>query len=77
MQNEKLLAEIYDTPWYLMSTSSQKQVCAALHRLQNAGVLTIGPFAQLDFETAAMVNDVFSLIFNKPDQLIANQFIYS
>lgn len=48
--------ELYIMPWYLLSNSSKKHICFGMHRFQNGNVLTIGPFAQLDFEMAASVS---------------------
>lgn len=42
-------------PWYLLPVSSQKQVCAAIYRMQNGVVLTIGPLGVIDFRTASNV----------------------
>lgn len=52
-----------------MSTPCQKQICGAMHRLQNGAVLTIGPFSQLDFATAADVR-LFPELPNKHEQMI-------
>lgn len=41
-----------------MSTPCQKQICGAMHRLLNGAVLTIGPFSQLDFATAAEIKNL-------------------
>lgn len=45
-------------PWYLLSNLLQKQVGYTIHQFQNRGVMKIGPFAQLDFETAAIVSQL-------------------
>lgn len=42
--------------WYLLPTKHKKELSFALHRLQNGAVLTIGPLAQLDFDTGANVS---------------------
>lgn len=47
-------------PWYLLPTSCQNQISAAIHRLQNGATLTIGPLDEIDYETAS---DVSFLIF--------------
>lgn len=58
-QNHKITREFYNIPWYLLPTSLQKLVRCAIHSSQNGAILSIGPFAELDFGTAANVS--FSL----------------
>lgn len=47
--------------WYLLPSTHQKQVGAVMHFMQNGTVLTIGPFADLDFETLSIVNVCFCI----------------
>lgn len=42
--------------WYLLPTKQQKAVSTLIHWIQNCDVLTIGPFGDLDFETASTVS---------------------
>lgn len=54
---------MYEMPWYLLSTSCQKQVSNAIQQLQNGAVLTIGPLGEIDLNTASEVNfQIISLI---------------
>ncbi|XP_055322548.1 uncharacterized protein LOC129578273 [Sitodiplosis mosellana] len=46
---ENVAMELYDMPWYLLTATNQKHVSAAIHRLQNGPVLTIGPLGVIDF----------------------------
>lgn len=48
--------------WYLLPTPLQKQVGYTMHQFQNRGGMTIGPFAQLDFETASIVSQLESTV---------------
>lgn len=43
-------------PWYQLPASFQRQLCCAIHSIQNGPVLSIGPLAQLDFNRAADVS---------------------
>lgn len=43
-------------PWYLPPIPQQKQLGATIHRLQNGGVLTVGPLGAINFESAADVS---------------------
>lgn len=61
MQNEDMRKALYSFSWYLLPTSEQKMLGYTLHRLQNSGVLTIGPLSELDHEMTAQVNTIFSL----------------
>lgn len=45
--------------WYTFSTSSQKDVAYMMNRLQNGAVLTMGPLAEINYETAADVRFSF------------------
>lgn len=60
-QNDKITNEFYNMPWYLLPSSHQKLVRSAIHNSQNGPTLSIGPFAEVDFATAANVS--FSLSF--------------
>lgn len=55
-QNEKITLELYNMPWYLLPPSSQKGVMTGIHWMQNGPAFTIGPFADLSFETASDVS---------------------
>lgn len=54
-QNESIAKELYHMHWYILPIDEQKQLMSVSHRLQNGAVLSIGPLAQLDFETGADV----------------------
>lgn len=41
--------------WYELPSGYQKLVWSALHMIQNGSVMTIGPFSELDMETATNV----------------------
>lgn len=45
-------------PWYLLPPSTQKGLISGLHYIQNGPKYTIGPFAELSFETATDVNTI-------------------
>lgn len=55
-QNERLSAALCSITWYLLPPSSQKMLQTTLHRVQNGARLTIGPFAELNLETATNVS---------------------
>lgn len=42
--------------WYLLPVKHQKDVKCLLHWFQNASVLTVGPFLDLNFETVSIVS---------------------
>lgn len=42
-------------PWYSMPKLYQKDIAHMMNRLQNGAVLTMGPFADLNYETASNV----------------------
>lgn len=47
-------------PWYLLPLRTQKDIIYILSRAQHGAVLTIGPFAELNYETATNVRlDLF------------------
>lgn len=49
-------------PWYHLSTDQQRSISQVLHGIQNGHNLTIGPFSELNFETAS---DVMHCIYCK------------
>lgn len=49
-------------PWYLLSSSSVKQVSSAIQQLQNGSVLTIGPLGEIDLQTATEVSFDYYLV---------------
>lgn len=42
-------------PWYLLPLHTQKDIRYILNRTQYGPILTIGPFAELNYETATKV----------------------
>lgn len=58
-QNEKIVLELYNMPWFLLSPSCQKGVMTGIHWMQNGPAFTIGPFAELNFETASNVSLIY------------------
>lgn len=42
-------------PWFLLPIKSQKDIGHILNRTQHGPILTIGPFAELNYETATSV----------------------
>lgn len=68
MANDDLLENLYNFHWYKLPTKYQKMIGQVIHRRQNAGVITMGPFRQLNYETSADVcrniYDLFLLIKN-------------
>lgn len=55
IQNEELTDAVYAVPWYLMPPKHAMLVTHALNRLQNGGIIRMGPFAPLNYETASNV----------------------
>lgn len=55
-QNQRIVDELFYMPWYLLPPAHQREICCAIHWFQNPVVFTIGPFAELNFETAANVS---------------------
>lgn len=55
-QKHRLVASVYSFKWYLMINENQKMILSVLHRIQHISALSIGPFADLHFETAADVS---------------------
>lgn len=49
---------MYEIPWYLMTTTRQKDLGSLLHRMQNGVRLTIGPLGELNYEMATDVSIV-------------------
>lgn len=52
----RIAVELYNMQWYLLPLEQQREVCSLIHWIQNGNVLTIGPFGDLDFETASSVS---------------------
>lgn len=42
-------------PWYTFPVEQQKNIALMLNRMHNGVSLTIGPFSELNFETATKV----------------------
>lgn len=57
--------EFYSMPWYLLSTSCQKEIMSGIHNVQNGPTFTIGPFAELNFETASDVRIYFTKYYSE------------
>lgn len=51
--------QLYDFPWYLLTPKQQEALLISLHRSQNGAVLTIGPFADLDYEVSEILHEVY------------------
>lgn len=51
----KLEEALFGMPWYLLPLKHQKTLATAMNRVQNGTTLTIGPFDELNFETATNV----------------------
>ncbi|XP_058816177.1 putative odorant receptor 83c [Topomyia yanbarensis] len=51
LKNDQIILAIYDTNWYLLSKSDQKNIAIMLHRSQNAVEMTIGGISLLNMET--------------------------
>lgn len=58
-------------PWYSLSPSCQKGIISGIHWMQNGPAFTIGPFAELNFETASDVS-LFRII-----EIGSNNFLFS
>lgn len=58
IQNEMLLSNFHELPWYLMTKKQQMSYAHSLNRLQNGAVFHMGPFAVLNF---VVLSDVISL----------------
>lgn len=56
---KKLERSLYGINWFLLSPNDQKIIAAALRRVQNGPLFSIGPFDVLNYETAAKVNYIF------------------
>lgn len=54
-KNELIYDTLIEIPWYLMSSSEQKNLACLLHRMQNGIRLTIGPLGELNYEMASDV----------------------
>lgn len=52
-----VLDELYDFPWFDLPVKHQKMIVHLIHRRQNAGVITMGPFRALNLETSADVSN--------------------
>lgn len=49
------MTALNNLPWYLLPLQTQKDIAYILHRTQHGPILTIGPFAELNYETATNV----------------------
>lgn len=66
LKNRRLAKEMYGMPWYLLSVPYQRDVANAINMVQNRAVITIGPFAALNLETASDVSiQITVIIFSK------------
>lgn len=54
-KNRKVVEAFDDVPWYILPLERQKDIAHIINRAQNGAVLTIGPLAALDYETATNV----------------------
>lgn len=55
-KNAGISTELYNMPWYLLPTQHQKEVRCVIHWVDNGAILTIGPFMELNFESASNVS---------------------
>lgn len=55
-QCEQVERELYEMKWYLMSPTYRKQVAYLLRRWQMGCSIRIGPFEELNYETATNVS---------------------
>lgn len=80
-QRESLATSMYEIPWYLLPAKQQKEIIHVLRGIQNGCKLSIGPFAELNFETASNVcfyfvrksneiTDIFSFADNKDNLFV-------
>lgn len=46
---------MYEMPWYLMPCRYALMAKEAINDLQNGGIIRMGPFAPLNYETASNV----------------------
>lgn len=60
LQNILILEELYSMPWYRLRSIHQLEVCSVMHWYQNGMRFTIGPFDELNFETASDVSGNFA-----------------
>lgn len=58
-QNGRLSTALWNVPWYLLPPMYQRMLQSILNRIQNGARLTIGPFAELNMETATDVSNCF------------------
>lgn len=56
MQHTKINNALYEMKWHYLDTPGQKQIARMILRAQNGTVLTIGPFDELNYETATIVS---------------------
>ena len=62
IQNELLLHQFHELPWYLMTLEQQLDYANMLNRLQNGAILQMGPFAALNLETLSLVSDIILVL---------------
>lgn len=55
-KNDRVVNSLTGLPWYLLPLKSQRNIAHILNRAQHGAVLTMGPFAALNYETATSVN---------------------
>lgn len=60
-ENDNIMTELNDIPWYKLNTSTQKELSYSIENLQNGRFLTMGPFGDVDFQMAADVSNLFQL----------------
>lgn len=56
------MAAFNSLPWYSLPLQTQKDIAHILHRSQHGPKLTIGPFAELNYETATDVGSNYFCI---------------
>lgn len=54
-QNDMMLEKLQEFKWYKLPPQYQRTMVHAIHRRQNAGVIQMGPFRALSYETASDV----------------------
>lgn len=48
-----MLEKFYDFSWYKIPAKYQKSIAHLIHRRQHAGVIKMGPFDVLNYETSS------------------------
>lgn len=56
---ERVVDALNNLSWYLLPIRHQKDIAHILNRAQNGDVLTIGPLAELNYETATNLSTIF------------------